>query len=57
MSIIINDFEVVVEQPPERDPNAARREPRPEMMPPLRPDEVIRIQRWYEQRLGRLWAD
>lgn len=57
MSIIINDFEVVVEKPPEQDPNAKQPEPRPEMLPPLRPEEVIRIQRWHKQRLIRLWAD
>lgn len=57
MSIIINDFEVVVEKPPEQNPNGKQPQPRPETLPPLRPDEVIRIHHWHKQRLQRLWAD
>jgi len=57
MSIVINDFEVVVEQPPEPNPTAERADARSELLPPLRPEEVVRIQIWHESRLRRLWAD
>ncbi len=57
MSIVINDFEVVVEQPPEQSPTQDRASDLPELLPPLRPEEVVRIQIRHELRLKRLWAD
>ncbi len=55
MPVIINDFEVVVEEPPARAPaNAPAQEAPPQ---PLRPEDMERIRRHYVQRLRRVHAD
>lgn len=54
MSVIINDFEVVVEPPPERPgPAEAPTAPAPE---PLKPEDVRRVMRRRSERLSRVWA-
>jgi hypothetical protein len=57
MPVIINDFEIVTAPPPSpgRDqPPAQQQQPAP---PPLRPEDIERIQRRQRLRLARLWAD
>jgi hypothetical protein len=57
MPIIINDFEIITTPPPapggaDQPPPAQSQEP-----PMLRPQDIERIQRRYEQRLERVRAD
>ena len=55
MSIIINEFEIVTETPPA--PPAQAQQPQPVQSPPaLRPEDIERIQRRYQQRMARLRA-
>lgn len=56
MSVIINDFEVVVEPPPERPGPAAAETPAAPAPETLRPDDVRRVMRRRSQRLARVWA-
>jgi hypothetical protein len=55
MPVIINDFEVIMDQPKQAD-NAAS-SPQSAPPPSLRPDDIQRILRHYEQRKLRLLAD
>lgn len=56
MTVVINEFEVVVEpqQPPT---NNGRKPPSPPPPPPpLNPVELMAVQRRHTQRLARVWA-
>jgi hypothetical protein len=55
MAVIINDFEVIMDQPK----TTGSAPPSPQSAPPpnLRPDDIQRIQRHFEQRKLRLLAD
>lgn len=54
MPVIINDFEIITAPPaPDADQPPARRQP----PPPVRPEDIERIQRRQRLRLARLWAD
>ena len=55
MPVIINDFEVVVEEPPARDGGNTPAQNAPPS--PLRPEDIERIRRHYVQRLRRVHAD
>lgn len=57
MPVIINEFEIITEQAPERErleqtPQAPEQEP-----PALRPEEIERIVRHYRLRMARIRAD
>jgi hypothetical protein len=59
MAVIINDFEVIME-PPKTTENAGPASGSllgPAPAPSLRPDDILRVQRHYEQRQWRLLAD
>ena len=55
MPVIINDFEVVVDQPPAQGPGGSQPQPAPP--PALRPEDIERIRRHYVQRMRRVHAD
>ena len=58
MAVIINDFEVVVEPPistGDTQPDRVQQEPGPPTM--LRPQDIERIIRHFEERRGRVAAD
>lgn len=57
MPIVINDFEVVVEPPPSRQPTPAAQESRPVQAQPLRPTEIVTVMEVHEERLRRVRAD
>jgi hypothetical protein len=58
MSVIINDFEIVVEQPPERQlpPNLAPAALEPPAAPTLSPADIREILRQQIERMCRVWA-
>jgi hypothetical protein len=58
MTVIINDFEIMVEPPAStsgNQPDGSQQEPMPQMM--LRPQDIERIIRHFEERRDRLIAD
>jgi hypothetical protein len=56
MSVVINEFEVVME-PPSRPPAQAPLTQQQPEVPPPRPEDVIRIQQRQQARMKRVWAD
>jgi hypothetical protein len=57
MPVIINEFEIIATPPPapagqEQTPQTAA-----EAQPPLRPEDIERIQRRYQRRMERIRAD
>ena len=58
MPVVINEFEVIAEQPPpEQQRTANRGEAASEQRKALRTADILRIQEWQRRRLERLWAD
>lgn len=57
MAVIINDFEITVEAPANSAEGNAPAGPAREAQPPMRPDEIARIERRYRERRKRLKAD
>lgn len=57
MSVIIDEFELVIEPPPSPPPQQATTSAAPEKKRPLKPEEIIRIQQRHRARLLRVWAD
>jgi len=55
MAVIINDFEVIMDQPQPTDHANSQSQNAPP--PTLRPDDIVRIMRHYQQRKLRLLAD
>jgi hypothetical protein len=55
MPIVINEFEIVAQQPP--PPAAPGPPPSPaEGAPPMRPEDVIRVHRRHRERMERVRA-
>ena len=57
MPIIINDFEITVEAPANSAEGNTPPHPTQEAPPPMRPEEIARIERHYRERHRRLKAD
>ena len=55
MAVIINDFEVIMDQAQPTDNTNSQSQST--SAPMLRPDEIVRIVRHYQQRKLRLLAD
>jgi hypothetical protein len=53
MTVIINDFEVVAEQPAPAEPEEGAAPPQPPVPTPL---DIERIIEQHMARLGRVWA-
>ena len=57
MPIVINEFEVVAEQPqPPQQPQGQATQ-QPAEARPLRPEDIVRIERRHYERLKRVQAD
>lgn len=56
MSIVIDEFEVVMDQPPIQ-PEQPDVRSETERKRPLRPEEIIQIQQRNQKRIRRIWAD
>jgi hypothetical protein len=52
--VIINDFEVVVEPPPQAPPTSTEA---PQPPPALRPEDIEQIMQYFHERRARLHAD
>jgi hypothetical protein len=57
MPVIINDFEIVLDPPPQTQPPAQGESPQQPSAAVLRPEDVERIVRHFERRRGRVHAD
>ena len=57
MAVIINDFEIVVDPPAPPTGTGAGNTAQVPSPPPLRPEDIERIVRHFEQRRTRLVAD
>ena len=56
MTVIINEFELVVEpQQPAAAPEAKTPPPKPPTSP-LNPNDIMMVQRRHKERLARVWA-
>lgn len=57
MPVVINEFEVVVEPPRHTGSQARESQAASGQRQPLRPDEIDRIVRYFQQRRARVHAD
>lgn len=57
MPVIINDFEITVEAPPKDKAQSTPTEAHAAPPRPLRPEEIARIERHYQERKKRIKAD
>lgn len=55
MAVIINEFEILTQTPPQGADNAPQPAPAPQQ-PQLEPLDVERILRWHMERLARVRA-
>jgi hypothetical protein len=57
LPVIINEFEIISESPEAPSPGVEATERPAERAQTLSPEDIVRIQRLYQQRLDRIWAD
>ena len=56
MTVVINEFEVVVEPQQPATTNEAKTPPPKPPAPPLNPNDIMMVQRRHKERLARVWA-
>ena len=57
MPVIIHEFEIVTESPAQAQTPEQPAQAGQEQAVTLRPEEIERIVRHYQERLARVWAD
>jgi hypothetical protein len=60
MPVVINDFEIVIEPPPQQQRPRGEEDERPQPeqpQPPLRPEDVTQVLEVHRERMERLRAD